>query len=198
MYVKGNPVLSKMYAHSGLILNETGLYYRDKDNSALEFLITADHVKIVEIMGMDYVAFEAAKELPEFLDVLMTSQYFRPSRFKIDTTDGSCRMLAEMAVLVNARNEFKSYTTRQIEDMFEPLKEFEFEQKYKELQLLKKTVQTKFAGSSVLKYYPEFDKTKFPLLFEKFNNTFTTQYERLKWFSQHTEKEIVEEFIKLG
>lgn len=198
MYVKGNPVLSKMYAHSGLVLNEYGLFYRDKENSNLEFLITNDHVKIVEIMGMDYAAFNAAKELPQFLDVLMTSQYFRPSRFKFDPTDGACKMLADMAVLVSERNEHKGYTTRQIEDMFEPLKEFEFEQKYKELHLLNKTVSTKFAGTTVLKHYPDFDKTKFPKLFEMFNLSFTTHYERLKWFSQHTEEEIVEEFIKLG
>jgi len=49
-----------------------------------------------------------------------------------------------------------------------------------------------------LKYYPDFDKTKFPETFEMFNLNFASHYERLKWFYQHTEKEIVENFVKLA
>ncbi len=200
MYVKGNPILSKMYAHSGLTLNEKGLFFHLQNAPSFYFLITEDHTKIIQIMGFDPEEYENAKEYEEFFKLLGTNQFFRPSRFVEDTSEGGSKMLKELSEYLAINPIYKGYTTRQIRDMFEPLKEFNFEQRYNRLIELKENqveINKKIKGSDVLTLKPDFDKTKLQLYFEYFNKEkFETIVDRLEYLHTHTTEEIVEEFVK--
>jgi len=201
MYVKGNPVLSKMYAHSGLTLSENGLHFYLKNNPLLFFLITDDHVKIAEIMGFKYEEFDAAKEYIEFFELLRTNQFFRPSRYTVDTTDGKVRMFKELAEYLKEYPTYKGYTTRQLPDMFEPLKEFNFEARYNRLLELEQNaslIHKKFNGGSVLRLKPDFNRHNLQSGFVKFNSSFETHFDRLEFLYSHTEEEIVNQFIKIN
>lgn len=201
MHVMKNPVLSKMYAHSGLALSDKGLHFYIKDDPCYNILVTTDYVRIAEIMGFNFQEFDAAKEYDEFFKLLLTNQFFRPSRFVVDNTEGEVKMFAALAEFLTTNPIYKGYTTRQVTDMFEPLKEFDFEARYKRLFVLQanaKAIRTKFNGGTVLRLKPDFDKRNLEAGFDKFNNGhFTSSVERLEFIYSHTEEEIVEEFVKL-
>lgn len=201
MYVKANPVLSKMFAHCGLTLNEIGLFYYISDNPIYNFLITDNPVEIAEIMGFDYAEFDAAKEYEDFFKLLYTNKYFRPSRFAVDKTEGKNKMFKELAEYLQANPIYKGYTTRQIKDMFEPLKKYDFEAKYKRLHELRvhaSHIKHKFNGGTVLRLKPDFDKRNLEASFNKFNgDCFGNYVERMEYIYTHTEEEIVELFVKL-
>lgn len=93
MYIKGNSVISRMYALSGLTLNEKGLFYYHPENSSIFFMITDDHIKIAEVMGFNYEKLEAVKEYEEFFKLLYANQFFRPSKFAQDISEGGSKML---------------------------------------------------------------------------------------------------------
>lgn len=200
MYVLANPVLSKMYAHSGLTLNETGLHYFLTENPTFYFTITKDHVKIAEVMGFNYEEFEAAKEYKDFFKLLLTNKYFRPSRFIEDTTEGRNKMLKELAEFLKEHPERKGYTTRQISDMFEPLKEFNFEERYNRVQELYKNrtaIHQKFNGQTVLRCVPGYDKRNLEHGFIKWNGEhFKSHIDRVEFIYSHSEQEIVEEYLR--
>jgi hypothetical protein len=200
MYVKGNPILSKMFAHCGLTLNEQGLFYSVPENPILTILITEDHEKIVEAMGFNYIEYEAAKEYEEFFALLYTNQFFRPSRFIEDPSKGKNKMLKELAEYVTKRNEHKGYTKRNVEDMFEPLKEFNFKEQFNRLHELKANadiIRTKFNGRIVLKNVEGYDQRKLEVGMVKFNHDyFKSPLERLEFIYTHSEKEIVDKYIK--
>jgi len=201
MYVKKNPVLSKMFAHCGLTLSEHGLHFYLSDDPIYNFLVTDDHVKIAEIMGFDYTEFDAAKEYEEFFKLLYKNQYFRPSRFLIDNTEGKVRMFKELAEYLAVNPIYKGYTTRQIADMFEPLKEFYFKERYDRLVELRdnaRAIKNKFNGGTVLRLKPDYDRRNLEAGFNKFNGDhFKTPMDKMEFLYTHTEEEIVEEFIKL-
>lgn len=200
MYVKGNPVLSKMFAHCGLTLSETGLFFSLPGHSAFTFLLTEDHVKIAELMGFNYEEFNAAKEYEEFFKLLLTNQFFRPSRFENDTTEGHVKMFKELAEFLAKTPHEKEYTKRQIEDMFEPLKEFDFERRYKmilEVYDNHTHLNRKFNGSMILAMVPGYDKRDLQQGLEKFNHEhFKTPLERMIFWHTHTSEEIVEEYLR--
>lgn len=199
MYAKGNPVLSKMYAHhGGLTLNDKGLFFYAKENPNFYFLITEDTIKIVEIMGFDYKEYDEAKGYTDFFNILHKNQFFRPSRFIIDPTEGKSKMLKELSEYLIANPMYKGYTTRQIEDMFEPLKEFNFQNRYYRLyQLMQNNVaiNKKLNGGLILKLRPDFDKSKLQEGFEIFNNKFNSILERAEFIYSSTEEELVENFV---
>lgn len=189
MYIKANPVLSKMYAHSGLTLNEKGLFFFAKENPNFFFLITDDHVKIAEVMGFKYEEIEAAKEYHDFFKLLSTNQFFRPSRFVEDTSEGGSKMLKELSEYLQANPIYKGYTTRQIPDMFEPLKEFNFQNQYYRLYELMQNIipiNKKLNGRLVLQLKPDFDKTKLNEGFDHFNNKFNSWLEKAEFIYSHT------------
>lgn len=201
MYVMKNPVISKMYAHCGLTLSEYGLHFYLTADPTYYFKITDNHIRIAEIMGFDYAELDAAKEYSEFFQLLMKNQYFRPSRFATDNTEGHVRMFKELAELLTANPVYKGYTTRQIPDMFDALSEFHFEERYKRLLELvqhEKAIKAKFNGGVVLRIKPDFDRHKLEEGFNKFNGSrFETKLDRCEFIYSHTQEEIVEEFIKL-
>jgi len=201
MNVMKNPVLSKMYAHCGLTLSEKGLQFYMKDNPGYNILITTDHVRIAEIMGFNYQELEDAKEYHDFFELLLVNQFFRPSRFAVDTTDGVVKMFASLAEYLTENPIYKGYTSRQVTDMFQPLNEFDFETRYKRLHELydnAKHIKNKFNGGTVLRFRPDYDKRNLEAGFDKFNNGhFATIVERLEFIYSHTEEEIAELFVKL-
>jgi len=201
MYVKANPVLSKMFAHCGLTLNEIGLFYYISDNPIYNFLITDNPAEIAEIMGFDYVEFDAAKEYEDFFKLLYTNQYFRPSRFAVDKKNGQVRMFKELAEYLQANPIYKGHTTRQIRDMFEPLKKYDFESRYKRLHELRDNaavIKHKFNGGVVIKFKPDFDKRNLEATFNKFNSVYFNNYvDRMEFIYSHSEQEIVDLFVKL-
>lgn len=202
MYVKANPVLSKMFAHSGgLTLNEKGLFFHSKTNPNFYFLITDDHEQIVEIMEFDYGHFERAKDYIDFFNLLLTNKFFRPSRFLVDPSEGKCKMLKNLAEFLAENPIQKGYTTRQLEDMFEPLAKFNFESKYNLLVELEKNqtkLNQKLNGGVILKHKPDFDKRNLQRGFEYFNNKkFETYFDRLSFLNFHAEENLVEEFVNM-
>lgn len=198
MYIKGNPVISRMYALSGLVLNEKGLFYYHPENSSIFFMITDDHIKIAEAMGFNYEELEAAKEYEEFFKLLYANQFFRPSKFAQDISEGGSKMLGDLSIYISQNPCNKGYTKRNVEDMYEPLKEFDLEGKINELnEIYPKRNLCKISGSDILEFYPEFNKTNLQKGFERFNQSFKDLYERLKFFHLRTKKEIVEHFINV-
>ena len=200
MYVKGNAVLSKMFAHQGgLVLNEKGLFYHLKEDTTFEFLITNDPKKILDILEFNHEEFEAAKGYHEFFELLKTNKYFRPSRFVVDSTDGHNKMLKELAEYLNANPYHKGYTTRQVEDMFEPLKEYDFEKRYKRLLELKANeakIKNRINGGLVLKLRPGFNPRDLQPKFEAFSSKFKSVVDKYEFLYASTDEEIVTEFLK--
>ena len=200
MYAKGNPVLSKMFAHSGLILNESGLHYCLPDHGIFTFLITDDHVKIAEIAGFNYEEFDKAKEYKDFFKLLTTNPFFRPSKFTSDTSQGKNKMLKELADYLAENPCEKEYVKRTLEDMYDTLKEFNFEERHKLLLDVfnnHTTINKKFNGGTILAMSPTYDKRNLQEGFEKFNDSFPTPYERLLFLHTHTPKEIVMTYLQV-
>ena len=139
MYIKGNPVLSRMFAHCGLLLNEKGLFYEMPEEGNFVILITDDHVKIAEAMGFKYEEIEAAKEYNDFFELLYTNQFFRPSKFLVDASEGGSKMLKELSEWLIGKDPHKSYTKRNVGDMFEVLKDCNFKARYDKLHEIKKS-----------------------------------------------------------
>lgn len=200
MYVKGNPILSKMFAHQGLLLNESGLHFCLPDHGVFTFLITEDHVKIAEIMGFNYKEFDEAKEYVDFFKLLTTNPFFRPSRFVVDCSLGGSKMLKELAEYLAENPCEKEYTKRNLTDMYVPLSEFNFEERHKLLLEVfdnHNTLGKKFNGGHVLNLVPGYDKRELQAGFEKFNGEyFKTPYDRLLFWHTHTTEEIVQEYLK--
>jgi hypothetical protein len=200
MYVKGNPVISKMLNHCGLTSNEKGLFYCHEIGKSFEFLITDDHVKIAEIAGFDYTELESAKEYADFFKLLTTNVYFRPSRFETDSSLGGSKMLKELAEYLSANPCEKTYIKRSIEDMFSVLKEFDFESRYNKLHEVydnKHTIHKKFNGGVVLAFHPDYDKRNLKEGFDIFNDSFDSIYENMVFLYDHTPEEITEEYLRL-
>ena len=110
-------------------------------------------------------------------------------------------MFKELAEYLAVNPIYKGYTTRQIADMFEPLKEFHFKERYERLVELRdnaKAIKNKFNGGTVLRLKPDYDRRNLEAGFNKFNGShFKTPTDRMEFLYTHTEEEIVEEFVKL-
>ena len=198
MYIKGNPVISRMYALSGLVLNERGLFYYHPENSSIFFMITEDHKKIAEAMGFNYEELEAAKEYEEFFILLYSNPFFRPSRFVQDISEGGSKILGDLSNYMANNPCNKGYTKRNLEDMYEPLKEFNLEERIQEFnEIYSKRNLYKLSGGDVLGFCPEFNKTNLQLGFERFNSSFKTTFERLIFFHSRSKKEIVDHFLNV-
>lgn len=200
MYVKANPILSKMFNHCGLTLNEKGLFYVNHDDTRFEFLITEDHVKIAEIMGFDYSEFDAAKEWNQFFDLLMTNKYFRPSRFMEDPTEGRVQAFADIAKYLSEHpNPKKEYVKRTIEDMCEELKEFNLKariDRLNELAINCTKIIKRLSGQFILKMDPNFPKTKLQEGFEKYHLMFPNFVSKLEFMDTCTDQELFNKFIE--
>ena len=151
-------------------------------------------------MGFDYTEFDAAKEYHEFFKLLYTNQFFRPNRFTTDTTEGHVRMYKELAEYLKENPIYKGYTTRQIADMFEPLKEFDFEARYNRLNELKSNaglIRNKFNGRAVLLLHTDFNPRDLEEGFNRFNASFETHVDRMEFLYSHTVEQIANYFVKL-
>ena len=198
MYIKGNPIISRMYAlNGGLVLNQFGLYYVNKESTNLFFIVSEDHQKIAEAIGFNYDELEEAKEYEDFFKILYENEYFSPSRFLRDVSDGGSKMLGNLSEYIQKNPVTKKYRKKTLEDFFGSFPDLQYKVVEFENICSQKNKLRPPSGLDILEAFPEFEKTDLNEAFGKFAASFPNQYERLRFVAQNSKENLIKYIVEV-
>lgn len=178
MNILNNPLLSKNFMYYNLKLNDKGLFYMNKsvDNKIIyPIFITNDEIEIVEFMKLPLGVLNLHDNIEEFFEVLIENPFFKTKKFRIDTSEGECRMLELFANYIYEQELDESYekiTSEYILDFFEE-KSFFIKKYLQTSDLINNPKGIKyFDGKMIFSLIPDFDKYKIGKTIKYFYNEY--------------------------
>lgn len=201
MKVFENPILSKNFMYSNLLLNDKGLWYRVcvENKKHLIFLTDVD-VKILHLLEIEPDAFEHHDE-NAYIHI-SASPWVRTEKF-LEVKIPGCIMLDSFAhFLANDLEVIPLYYELISVERLEEFFGIELTSKIKEattvLQNFDRMKSKKFNGRIILKHLPNYDPRKFQTSWPKLLHSFKSRYELMRFVVMSSVEEIVDRFVEVN
>jgi hypothetical protein len=201
MKIFDNPILSRMFKHNGLILNQDGLYLRvDTRFRYYKILISNNGVKVAHMIGLDALSVQTADEV-EFFEMLIENEFFNLEKFKDDVSEGSSRLMALFADFLNERQivnttPVKKINTPMLLSYFS--NERDFLQRYNKALAVKQIdKKVNLDGRKMLLARPNLSREKMPTYIANFRESLGDCLEHDYFMSVNSDKDIFKHFLKV-
>jgi len=201
MKILGNPLLSKNFMYSNLLLSEEGLFY--KNVWSIDFteniFLTDNQIVICDLLDLKYEDI-ALKTNIEIFKILSDCAYFRVHKFFVDSSNGKLDIFGDFADYLNKEfpngieYEYLPISLEKLDETFPGLID-KINESNKIKDCLPELGQKFKQSVDLIKNIENFDNRILSVIIPQFNNEFCEKVSRNTFLYYNTIEEISDKIL---